>query len=421
MTGEAIRLARYRFSATFRRMWPGYLSLALLIGLVGGLAIGSIAGARRTDSSFTAFWKSTNPSDLSGITGILNPSLPFSPYDGPLVSKISHLPHVKRVETQSGINILPLQPDGAPEQNVTEFSPGPGNGYGSVDGLYFNQDRVTVTAGQMADPAAPDQFMLTAAQAQSMGLRVGDKVRFGIYTNAQIQLADFGSARVRPYRVVEATLVGIVAFNSSVVQDQADEGSAPDNLFTPALTRPMLRCCVNYSESGVQVTNPRFDSVVISEINKFYPKGAPAFQVVAPTVLPKAQRAIEPEALALGVFGGIVAIACLLIAAQLIGRQNPPGRRRKTGAPSPRGQPRADLGRRHDRLSGQRGVGRPARSRSWGQPFTDCSHRARAPGLPRGGPELRLDSTRARAARPCPGAERHIRRNQLSLGPATVH
>ena len=74
VTGEAIRLARYRFSATFRRCWPGYLSLALLIGLVGGLAIGSIAGARRTDSSFTVFWKSTNPSDLSGMTGILNPS-----------------------------------------------------------------------------------------------------------------------------------------------------------------------------------------------------------------------------------------------------------------------------------------------------------------------------------------------------------
>ncbi len=84
MTGEAIRLARYRFGATFRRSWPGYLSLALLIGLVGGLAMGSIAGARRTDSSFTVFWKSTNPSDLVGITGILNPSLPFSPYDGPL-------------------------------------------------------------------------------------------------------------------------------------------------------------------------------------------------------------------------------------------------------------------------------------------------------------------------------------------------
>jgi len=321
VSGEAVRLARYRFSTTFGRRWPGYLSLALLVGLVGGLSMGSIAGARRTDSSFTVFWKSTNPSDLFGITGILNPSLPFTPYDASLVNKISHLPHVKSVETQSGVNILPLQPDGAPEQNVTEFSPGPGNGYGSVDGLYFKQDKVTVLAGRMANPVDPGQFMLTAQQAQAMGLHVGDKVRFGIYTNAQIQLADFGSARVRPYRVVETTLVGIAAFNSAVVQDESDEGSAPDNLFTPALTRPLLKCCVNYSESGVQVSNPRFVPTVISEIDQLYPRGAPPAQALAPTVLPKAQRTIGPEALALGVFGGIVAVACLLIAAQLIGRQ----------------------------------------------------------------------------------------------------
>jgi hypothetical protein len=321
VSGEAVRLARYRFGATFGRRWPGYLSLALLIGLVGGLSMGSIAGARRTDSSFTVFWKSTNPSDLFGATGILNPTLPLTPYDGPLVYKISHLPHLKSVETQSGINILPLQTDGAPEQNVTQFSPGPGNGYGSVDGLFFNQDKVTVVAGRMADPASPDQFMLTALQAQSMGLHVGDKVRFGIYTNAQIQLADFGTARVRPYRVVEAELVGIAAFNNAVVQDQSDEGSAPDNLFTPALTRPLLKCCVNYSQSGVQVSKPRFVSSVISEIAQLYPKGVPTFQAVAPILLSKAQRAIEPDALALGIFGGIVALACLLIAAQLIGRQ----------------------------------------------------------------------------------------------------
>ena len=321
VSGEAVRLARYRFGVTFGRRWPGYLSLALLIGLVGGLAMGSVAGARRTDSSFTVFWKSTNPSDLLGATGILNPTLPLTPYDGPLVDRISHLPHVKSVETQSGINILPLQGDGAPEQNVPEFSPGPGNGYGSVNGLYFNQDKVTVVAGRMADPSNADQFMLSALQAQSMGLHVGDKVRFGIYTNAQIQLADFGSARVKPYRVVEATLVGIAAFNTAVVQDQSDEGSAPDNLFTPALTRPMLRCCVNYSQSGVQVSSPRFVSSVISEIAQLYPKGAPTFEAVAPILLPKAQRTIEPDALALGIFGGIVALACLLIAAQLIGRQ----------------------------------------------------------------------------------------------------
>ena len=404
VSGEAVRLARDRFAATFARRWPGYLSLALLIGLVGGLSLGSIAGARRTDSSFSAFWKSTNPSDLVGATGILNPTLPLTPYDAPLVYKIAHLPHVKAVKTQSGINILPLGPDGAPEQNVSEFSPGPGNGYGSVDGLYFDQDKVTVTAGRMANPASPGQFMLTAEEAQSMGLHIGDKVRFGIYTNADIQLADFGSARVKPYRVVEATLVGTAAFNTAVVQDQSDDGSAPDNLFTPALTRPLLKCCVNYSESGVQVSNPRFDSSVTSEIARLYPKGVPTFQTVGPVLLPKAQRTIEPDSLALGIFGGIVALACLLIAAQLIGRQIPPGSGRKPSAPSSRGEPWADLGRWTYRDSWQRGVGWPASSHGRGSPFTNCTYRAGAPRVPRRGPELRLDRPWARAPRPGPGA-----------------
>ena len=37
--------------------------------------------------------------------------------------------------------------------------------------------------------------------------------------------------------------------------------------------------------------------------------------------LPRAQRSLKPLAIALGAFGGIVALACLLIGGQLIGRQ----------------------------------------------------------------------------------------------------
>ena len=165
--------------------------------------------------------------------------------------------------------------------------------------------------------------MLSQAQAQAMGLHVGDVVRFGIYTNAQIQLADFGSAAVKPYRVIKARLVGIAAFNSVVIADQADQGSAPDNLFTPALTRPLLGCCVNYTESGIRLKGgARYVPAVLAEISRAFPNVPLSFSAMSPpTVLPKAQRALKPEAIALGAFGGIVALACLLIAAQLIGRQ----------------------------------------------------------------------------------------------------
>jgi hypothetical protein len=174
----------------------------------------------------------------------------------------------------------------------------------------------------MANPDDPDQFMLSKAQAQAMGLHVGDVVRFGIYTNAQIQLPDFGTAAVRPYRVIHAKLVGLAAFNTTVIADQADEGSAPDNLFTPALTRPLLRCCVNYTESGIQVDGgARYIPAVLAEVARAFPKVPLSFLATAPGVLPKAQRSLKPEAVALGAFGLIVALACLLISAQLIGRQ----------------------------------------------------------------------------------------------------
>ena len=44
--------------------WAGYLTLVLLVGLLGGLGMGSFAAARRTQSSFSTFVAGTNPSDL---------------------------------------------------------------------------------------------------------------------------------------------------------------------------------------------------------------------------------------------------------------------------------------------------------------------------------------------------------------------
>ena len=65
MNGSAVRVASYRFRATFRSRRGGYLALALLIGLIGGVALASIAAARRTQSSYPRFLASTNPSDLN--------------------------------------------------------------------------------------------------------------------------------------------------------------------------------------------------------------------------------------------------------------------------------------------------------------------------------------------------------------------
>ncbi|MEY2570113.1 MAG: hypothetical protein QOE63_463, partial [Acidimicrobiaceae bacterium] len=56
-----LRVVLYRLRATFGRRWAGYLTLVLLVGVLGGLALGAVAGARRTQSSFPSFLASTNP------------------------------------------------------------------------------------------------------------------------------------------------------------------------------------------------------------------------------------------------------------------------------------------------------------------------------------------------------------------------
>jgi hypothetical protein len=81
----------YRLRATARRRWPGLLAVALLLGLTGGLALGSAAAARRTQSSFGTFLASTRPSDLQ-----------LSVQSPDLTARLGRLPQVTRVRSASG-------------------------------------------------------------------------------------------------------------------------------------------------------------------------------------------------------------------------------------------------------------------------------------------------------------------------------
>jgi hypothetical protein len=100
-----LRVSWYRLRATFSRRWANYLSLTLLIALVGGLAMASVAGARRTDSSFPDYWRSTDPADTQAFSGLDNPQLgQMSGYNPSINAKIAHLPGVKRTAVEIGFD-----------------------------------------------------------------------------------------------------------------------------------------------------------------------------------------------------------------------------------------------------------------------------------------------------------------------------
>ena len=310
MRGQVVRVAWYRFRATFSRKWGGYLSIVLLIALAGGIGLGSIAAARRTQASFSVFLQSTNPSDLS-VTGLYRPNI---------TENLAKLPGVERVEaTNLDLTNFPMSRTGAPIISQAALS-GELGIIGSIDGEYFDQDRVAVTEGRLADPKRRDEFVATAEAEQDAHWHLGEVVPMGFYTVAQTELPDFGTSKVKPRLRLEMRLVGTVVFNNEVVLDDVDR--YPTNaLFTPALT-DLFDSGQQYRSYALKLRDGSGGvSAVELEIIAALPRGTTYSFHVTSVVEGQVNRTVKPEAIALWVFGAIAVVAAILIALQMIARQ----------------------------------------------------------------------------------------------------
>jgi hypothetical protein len=311
----APRVLWYRFRVTFPRRWGGYITLAILIGLLGGVAMASLTAARRTDSSYPRFLASTNPSDLivqpNGGSGSFN-----------FLAQIARLPHVKQTETATSISAATITPHGGIgtvlQSQVQLIS--------SPDGLFSRQDRVTIVQGRAVNPAHPDEVVASPQAAALLGLHVGSRIPVGIWSGGQKRITPF-------YRKLDLTVVGIGVFNTQVLQDDIDSDRTGFLLGGPSLAREFGSCCTSDVYVGLQLTGgSRYDTVVAQEYEQlensspFYAHGGgqllQVLQVYDTSAIEaEAQRAIRPEAIALGVFAAIAGLAALIIGAQSISRQ----------------------------------------------------------------------------------------------------
>jgi hypothetical protein len=304
----------YHFRATFRQRWPGYLSIVLLVGLVGGVALGSIAGARRTQSTFPAYLTATKASNLQLQTSSVTDQFGTAGLTG----KLARLPHVQHVADAPSLLVIPLGPNGKAlpsafnDNDVTEL--------GSIGGMYFSQDRVTVAQGRMANPASTDEMVATAEAAQLSGWHLGETVPFGAYSVQQANTTTFNPLNAEPHQRFSAKLVGIVVFSSQVVDDDVDRFPTIV-LMTPALTRH-LSASATYPTYGLRLDtgNLAVPSVEREIVDALPPGSTYSFHLTS-VAEGQVERATKPEAIALGVFGVIAGLAALLIGAQAISRR----------------------------------------------------------------------------------------------------
>jgi hypothetical protein len=311
--GPVLRVAGYRFAATFRRRWGSYLALAVLIGLVGGVAMGSVVAARRTDSSYPNFLASTNPSDLV-VQPFTTPS-----YSPGFVRQLARLPHVEGVAVVVPLTAVTITPRGKlgtvllAHAQLAATLAGPG-------GRPSGQDRVTIVQGRRADPARPDEVVATPDAAALLHLHVGSRIRVGLISNA---------AGGGLHGMTDLTVVGIGVLNTQVLQDSIDSGRTGFLLGTPALAREFASCCASGMAAGLRLDDgSRYDTAVGLEYQQLVakspyisPSGSELYVYVTSAIEAQAQRAIRPEAIALAAFGVIAGLAALIIGTQSISRQ----------------------------------------------------------------------------------------------------
>jgi hypothetical protein len=319
MKSPTFLLAWYRFRTTLARSWGVYLAVVLLIGLIGGIGMASIAGARRTESAFPKFLVASNSSNLQPQIWNLQESL-SGPATANFTKQLSHLGDVEHVASSPTMLVAMLGRNGKPEPIDASLFDSEVNITGSTGGMYFTSDRVGVIAGRLADPSRANEMDATASAARILGWHVGETVTFGAFTPQQAQSSSFNPSAATAFSVVSVKLVGLVVFADQVAHDDVDRYPT-DVLLTPALTKKLQRT-ETLPLYGLQLKNGNNGvGMVEREIVHALPKGTVYAFHVTSIVSGQVERASKPEALALGVFGLIASLAALLIGGLTIARR----------------------------------------------------------------------------------------------------
>lgn len=285
---DAVRL---RFASELRGRWRAWLALALVAGLMAGLVLAAVAGARRTESAYDRFLSRQRGADVA------------FPDDGetpppPDLRAIERLPQV----AESARGKVFYGPG-----NIAALAP-------ADDRLGTTINRVKLLEGRLPDPRRVDEALLAFPAAEQLGLDVGSTFPL-VEPEFEVEAAKAGIENVT-FRVV-----GIGAVPGEFPPQYP--GLAPLIHLTPAFYRKYARSEALPPRDSLVVRLERGQADVpafLAEVERLA-QGKPLLYVTAAQQKAPTQRSFHLQALALWILAGLVALAAALVLAQSLARQ----------------------------------------------------------------------------------------------------
>jgi ABC-type antimicrobial peptide transport system permease subunit len=296
-------LTRLRSDA--RRGWRSWLALALIIGVFNGVVLAAAIGARRTETAYPRFLERSQAHDL-----LLSPAATGIPsfYD-----VLRNHPDVESLGAIGGAALYPVV-DGKPELVANVFMP--------VDGSFLRDvDRPRIIEGRVPRVDAPRELLANPVAAQRYELEAGDRI-----TMTALAFPDGDTEQEPvPTRLV-MTVTGIGAIAPDIVPTAKLDGF-PTFVTSPAFYRSYVPDTVSlaYDGAAVRVRPGRsivqFRSTAQQLASGYDEVGGELFIGEQADSNEKVERAIRPQAMALGGFAAFAGLAGFLVLGQALARQ----------------------------------------------------------------------------------------------------
>ena len=163
-----MRAVWLRVRAGLRQDWRSPLVLALITGLMGGLVLVSLAGARRTDTAVPRFlaWSGPTEGQVAGV--------PFA-----ALGRIRRLPGIAYSE-RGAFMLMAAARAGHP----AAARPGQVTTWALIDTP--PQARAIIVAGRRPSPARADEVMINEVAARTLGVHVGSVIQLRGFRPSQV-------------------------------------------------------------------------------------------------------------------------------------------------------------------------------------------------------------------------------------------